>query len=370
MKKTASRDIPSKKPAKKASSKKKAVKKSVNKKSVKKVGEKGRGKKVVKSKATNSPIQHVVIIFKENHGFDNYFGTFPGANGDPNMPHLPDPPKNDPNHTHEAWVKRAKDAVSGEYLESDIPNYFALSKQFTLCDNYYTDVAGPSTPNHLMLVTADSPIIDNPHKRDPASMQPPYNIPSLPANLQSAGITWKNYGGFVFDDISSLMGNPANVSAGQFAIDAAAGNIPQVSWVFGAKNMDEHPTQNVADGDNWSAAQIKAIIQGGLWDNTAIFITWDCWGGWYDHVVNPPEVEKWTDGTQFRYGGRVGCIVVSPYAKSGYISHVQHSHISTIKFIETLFGLAPINQRDKTADDFSDCFDFTQKPLSPPVFPA
>lgn len=327
-------------------------------------------KKRIKKKVLNtSPIQHVVIIFKENHGFDNYFGSFPGANSDANMPHLPDPPVNDPNHTHEAWLNRATDAVKGEYLESDIPNYYALARQFTLCDNYCTDVAGPSTPNHLMLVAADSPVIDNPHKSDPASMQPPYNIPSLPANLQKAGITWKNYGGFVFDDITALMGNPANVSAGQFAIDAAAGNIPAVSWVFGAKNMSEHPTENVADGDNWSAAQVKSIIQGGLWASTAIFITWDCWGGWYDHVVNPPEVEKWTDGTQFRYGGRVGCIIVSPYTKSGYISHVLHSQISTIKFIETLFGLSRINQRDKAADDFSDCFDFTQKPLSPPIFP-
>lgn len=353
-----------KKSAKKVSSKKETIHKPV-KKAVKRTTQ----KKVKKLAAATGPIQHVVIIFKENHGFDNYFGSFPGANGDPNMPHLPDPPVNDPNHTHEAWLKRATDAVNGEYIESDVPNYYALARQFTLCDNYCTDVAGPSTPNHLMLVAADSPVIDNPHKSDPASMQPPYNIPSLPANLQQAGITWKNYGGFVFDDITALMGNPANVSAGQFAIDAAAGNIPQVSWVFGAKNMSEHPTENVADGDNWSAAQIKAIVQGGLWPSTAIFITWDCWGGWYDHVINPPEVEKWTDGTQFRYGGRVGCIVVSPYTKSGYISHVLHSHISTVKFIETLFGLNAINQRDKSADDFSDCFDFTQKPLPSPAFP-
>lgn len=363
MKKTTSKTRASRKASpKKKTAKKRTVK--AAKKGAVKVGKKG----IKKAASNTSPIQHVVIIFKENHGFDNYFGSFPGANGDPNMPHLPDPPANDPNHTHEAWLKRATNAVKGEYLESDIPNYYALARQFTLCDNYCTDVAGPSTPNHLMLVAADSPIIDNPHKKDPASMQPPYNIPSLPANLQKAGVTWKNYGGFVFDDITALMGNPANVSAGKFAIDAAAGNIPQVSWVFGAKNMSEHPTENVADGDNWSALQIKAIIQGGLWANTVIFITWDCWGGWYDHV-NPPEVEKWTDGTSFRYGGRVGCIVVSPYTKSGYISHVLRSQISMIKFIETLFGLNPINQRDKAADDFSDCFDFTQKPLSPPTFP-
>lgn len=354
---------------KKETAKKRIIKATSKKKAIKKVAVKTGKRRIRKVVLNNSPIQHVVIIFKENHGFDNYFGSFPGANGDPNLPHLPDPPANDPNHTHEAWLKRATNAVKGEYLEPDIPNYFALARQFTLCDHYYTDVAGPSTPNHLMLVAADSPVIDNPHKNDPPSMQPPYNISSLPANLSTSGISWKNYGGFIFDDITALMGNPANVSAGQFAIDAAAGNIPDVSWVFGAKNMSEHPTENVADGDAWSAAQIKAIIRGGLWPSTAIFITWDCWGGWYDHV-NPPEVEKWTDGTQFRYGNRVGCIVVSPYAKSGYVSHVLHSQISLIKFIETLYGLPPINQRDKAADDMSDCFDYFQKPLSAPIFPA
>ena len=88
----------------------------------------------------------------------------------------------------------------------------------------------------------------------------------------------------------------------------------------------------------WTVSQVNAIIQGGLWPQTAIFITWDDWGGWYDHV-NPPEVEKWTDGTQFRYGTRVGCLVLSPYAKAGYISRTLHSHVSIVKFCETIFGL-------------------------------
>jgi phospholipase C len=313
-----------------------------------------------------TPLEHVVIIFKENHGFDNYFGTFPGANGDGNLPHLPDPPLNDPPHTHEAWLKRAANAVRGQYHESDIPHYFALAKQFVLCDNYYTDVAGPSTPNHLMVIAADSPVINNPHPKDPKQFQPPFNLPSLPENLQKAGFAWKNYGGFAFNYIANLKHNPGNVIADQFAQDAASGTLAHVSWVYGPKNMSEHPTERVADGDAWTAAQIKAIIQGGLWPTTAIFITWDDWGGWYDHVT-PPEIEKWKDGTQFRYGNRVGCIVASPYAKSGYISHVLHSHVSIVKFCETIFGLPAINQRDSAADDMFDCFDFTQSPLNPPT---
>ena len=255
-----------------------------------------------------SPIKHVVILFKENHAFDNYFGTFPGANG-ATMAHSPNPPPHDPNHTHKGWLNRATGAVRQQFVESDIPTYFAYARQFTLCDNYFTDVAGPSTPNHLMVITADSPIIDNPHGN------PVYDLPSLPASLDAAGLTWGNYGGYAFGMIKALAGRPQLPSA-QFATDAAAAKLPALSWVYAPNAFSEHPPDpqdkganppvgNVTSGMQWSVSQVNAIVQGGLWPQTAIFITWDDWGGWYDHVT-PPEVEKWTDGTQFRYGTRVG----------------------------------------------------------------
>lgn len=123
-----------------------------------------------------SPIKTVVIIVKENHTFDNYFGAFPNANGDATLPQAPSPPKSDPNHTHEAWLRRKTDAMRLGYKESDIPAYFAYARQFTLCDNYFTAVAGPSTPNHLMLITADSPLIDNPPRRVIRSIKLPSSV--------------------------------------------------------------------------------------------------------------------------------------------------------------------------------------------------
>ena len=315
-----------------------------------------------------SPIKHVVILFKENHAFDNYFGTFPGANG-ATMAHSPNPPPHDPNHTHKGWLNRATGAVRQQFVESDIPTYFAYARQFTLCDNYFTDVAGPSTPNHLMVITADSPIIDNPHGN------PVYDLPSLPASLDAAGLTWGNYGGYAFGMIKALAGRPQLPSA-QFATDAAAAKLPALSWVYAPNAFSEHPPDpqdkganppvgNVTSGMQWSVSQVNAIVQGGLWPQTAIFITWDDWGGWYDHVT-PPEVEKWTDGTQFRYGTRVGCLVLSPYAKAGYISQTLLSHVSLVKFCETIFGLKTLNARDAAADGMTDCLDFTQKPAPPP----
>jgi phospholipase C len=311
-------------------------------------------------------IQHVVIIVKENHAFDNYFGRFPGVYGVSNLALARDPPSSDHPHDHASWLKRDTGAAREQYAQPNIPDYWRFAQQYTLCDRYFTEVAGPSTPNHLMLIAADSPIINNPHYRDPIKLQPPFNIPSLPVNLVKAGLTWKNYGGYAHGYITALRASPHNVAADKFAIDAAAGKLPAVSWVYGPSGLSEHPVESVHDGQAWTEAQVAAVVKGGLWPNTVVFITWDDWGGWYDHVV-PPEVETWTDGTQFRYGTRVGCLVLSPYARAGYVSKTPHSHVSLVKFVETTFGLPPINSRDHAADGMSDCFDFTQKPLPPPA---
>ncbi len=324
--------------------------------------------------ASNSPIKHVVLIIKENHCFDNYFGTFPGANG-AKLERLPNPPPQDPDHRHEAWLTRETTAVRRQFIEQDIPAYFAYAQQFTLCDNYFTDVAGPSTPNHLMLIAADSPIIDNPHRYRFPVGAPLFKLPSLPMRMEKAKLTWGNYGGYAFDFIQDLYGR-SKFTSDQFKKDARAGKLPTVSWVYALYDASEHPADpndragnpligNVTHGMQWTVEQVNAIVQGGLWPKTAIFITWDDWGGWFDHV-NPPNVEQWSDGTQFRYGSRVGCLVLSPYAKRGYISRVLHSHVSLVKFCETTFGLPPLNARDRASDHMEDCFDFTQQPAPPP----
>jgi len=321
-----------------------------------------------------NPLQHVVIIVKENHCFDNYFGTFPGVEG-AKMTRSPNPPTKDPDHRHSAWLTRNKTAVRKQFVEKDIPTYFAYARQFVLCDHYFTDVAGPSTPNHLMLIAAASPIIDNPPRYRLPVGGPLFNLPSLPMSLEKKGLTWRNYGGYAFDFIQDLNGKPQYKSE-QFVQDAAAGMLPNVSWVYAPHDASEHPADpgdtggnpligNVTHGMQWTVAQADAVVQGGLWSKSAIFVTWDDWGGWFDHI-NPPEIEKWSDGTQFRYGSRVGCLVLSPYAKQGYISKTLHSHVSLLKFCESLFKLPALNDRTAKADDMSDCFDFNQQPVAPP----
>ena len=304
--------------------------------------------------------EHIVIILKENHTFDCYFGTFPGAEGTSTLAHASDPPTGTFSNNHAAWLARATKAVRKQYHQADIATYWAYAQQFTLCDHFFTDVASDSTPNHLMLIAAASPVINNPS----SGSTPSFNLPSLPANLQAAGLTWRNYGGFAFPYITQLKNSPWTVASRQFAIDAAAGNLPSV-WVYPPHLQSEHPHDNVAYGMKWTVDQVNAIVQGGLWNKTVIFISWDDWGGWYDHVT-PPNVEQWTDGTQFRYGSRVPCLVLGPYARSGYISKTLHSFVSIMRCCEENFGVPSINQRDGSADNMSDCFDFTQQPLGPP----
>lgn len=326
-----------------------------------------------------TPIKHVVIICKENHTFDNYFGQYPGANGI-QLPPAPNPPLSDMNHTHYGWENRNTQGIANmmQYGQADIPGYWDLANKYTLCDNYFSEVAGPSTPNHLMLICAAAPIINNPANMGNPTPQTAYQIPSLPRRLMDNNISWGNYGGspYPFGWIAGLpLANNHTPSA--FAKDAAAGNLPAVSWVYN-DNYSEHPPQNVTTGMAYTMQQIEAIASGPLWNSTMIFITWDDWGGWYDHVV-PPSVEDWDPswaqhhsdeyksylGDQYRYGSRVPCLVVGPYAKPGYISHQLNSHVSIPGYVETLFGLAPLTGRDDASSAMGDCYNYSQTPNPP-----
>ena len=326
-------------------------------------------------------IEHVVIIVKENHSYDNYFGTYPGANGERLNP-AANPPPSDPHHDHRTWMWRATDSrFHVQYSEHDIPGYFEYARGYTLCDHYFSEVAGPSTPNHLMLICADAPIINNPKHLYNPTPKDAYTLASLPLQLEHAGQTWGNYGGYAFHYIKELAGHRGNHTRDLFLHDAQAGKLPSVSWVYGdgRPDLSEHPTQNVTDGMRWTIEQVNAIVDGGLWNKVAIFITWDDWGGWYDHV-DPPVVERWNsaraqhptdaypefNGDPFRYSSRVPCLVLSPFAKRGHVSSQLNSHVSLVRFCQTIFGLPALNNRDGQSNAMSDCFDMGQQPLPPP----
>lgn len=368
-----------------------------------------------------SNIQHVVFIVKENRGFDEYFGTFPGANGATSgltstgqmipLGQTPDALGNDICHDwgcllammdygrmdhsdlDPTCTQAGRLMCFSQMTQANIPNYFTYARNFVLADNNFSSIHGTSFPNHVYTIAASSAgFIGQAHlptnfslhevgcSADPtanaevidqygniSNQYPCVDIQTLGDSLTAAGINWTSYapGHVIFnayEAINHYYNNPTLwnqhvVTYQQFASDAQAGKLPAVSWLV-ANNESEHPPFSTCDGENWTVQQINAIMQGPDWNSTAIFLTWDDPGGFYDHV--PPPYED-----QFGLGQRVPLLIISPYVKAGYISHTQYEAASVLKFIEERFGLAPLTERDANANDTLDSFDFSQTPLPP-----
>jgi phospholipase C len=356
----------------------------------------------------NQPIQHVIVILKENHTFDNYFGQFPGVDGATTVPirgvattppPSPDKTSADIGHSY-ADARRAYhggaldrfDRVKGAFVDgfplafsqfqqTSIPAYWTYAKEFALFDRYFTSIMGESAPNHFYLVAASSGgAISNPHgdNYQPSCSVPQatirvltdsgaitskpacLDIPTLPNLLSEHGISWKAYGYWAMGALHRIYDDPqlrANLlKESDFLRDLQSNRLPAVTWLISTR--DEHPTKSVCDGENWTVDTINAIMRSQYWSSTLIVVTWDDWGGWYDHVP-PPQIDR------FGLGFRVPTLVISPYTKHGYIGHRLTEHSSILKTIETLFALPSLTQRDAQANDLLDALDFAQPPRSP-----
>jgi len=364
-------------------------------------------------------IAHIVIIVKENRTFDNYFGTFPGADGATSgkmsngqtvaLGRTPDRTPYDLGHSWQeartaidggrmdAFDKVLNGNVDGQRMaytqltEADIPNYFRYARSFVLADRMFSSLTGPSFPNHLYTVGAQSGgAINNPN--DPGTwgcdseegatvavldsqgrmtnQAPCFDFPTLADSLENAGISWKYYapgkgqGGYIWSALDAIrhirmtpLWTAHVVPEGQFVTDAQKGDLPSVSWIV-TGGFSEHPPGSSCRGENWTVEQVNAVMRGPSWPSTAIFITWDDFGGFYDHVP-PPAV----DG--FGFGPRVPLMIISPYARPGYISHTTYEFSSILRFVEERFGMTALTDRDRLASTMLDSFDFQQRPLSP-----
>jgi phospholipase C len=155
----------------------------------------------------------------------------------------------------------------------------------------------------------------------------------------------------------------------QFYTDVQNNNLPSVVWMIPSANQSDHARYTDGSGPSWVASIVNAIGESPYWNNTVILITWDDWGGWYDHVAPPIDASV----PYYENGFRVPLLVVSPYTPAGYVSQQTHTFGSVLKFIESAFGLPlipPGNYVDARSDDLSDFFDFTQPPRSFTTVPA
>jgi phospholipase C len=309
--------------------------------------------------------------------------------------------------------------IMGYHDAREIPNYWSYAENFVLQDHMFEPNLGWSLPAHLFAVSAWSASCTDP--RDPMSCKsnlkdldkgkdrrfpttPPYAWTDLTYLMYTHDVSWRYYlaQGYQpdcddgakscpparqeigvpeiwnplpdFRDVhqDDQLGNIQDAS--NFFTDAKNGTLPAVSWVVPNQQVSEHPPASIADGQAWTTSLIDAVMQGPDWSSSAIFLTWDDWGGFYDHVV-PPKVD------QNGYGLRVPGLVISPYARTDYVDHQTLSFDAYLKFIEDDFlGGARL---DPTTDGRPDSrptvrenvpvlgnlvndFDFDQ-PLRPPL---
>jgi phospholipase C len=379
-------------------------------------------------------INHVIWIIQENHSFDNYFGTFPGADGfppgtcAPEMPgskkcikpfHMPkDQPIFDIAHSWEAahaaynngrmdgfvWAEGTPYTM-GYYDERDIPNYWNYARHFTLCDEFFSSLMGPSFPNHIYTVAGQSGgVIDNYftlQQLERATDDPDgFDFDSMVNLFEKSNVTWKSYvetrptAGWLVEmaskehkaaglnlmfpnpkemnlwnplpafkyirDNPKLMANLVDLK--EYFADLRQGTLPAVSRIVSDGQDSEHPPEPIAQG-MWHVTKIiNALMESPYWKDSVVFLTWDDYGGFYDHV-QPPMIDA------FGMGPRVPMIVISPYARPGYVSHATYEFGSVLKFIEERWGLGHLTLRDGAASDMSDCFNFDQKPNPPLAIP-
>jgi phospholipase C len=291
-----------------------------------------------------------------------------------------------------------------QFTAADIPNYWRYAEHFALADRMFSSLAGPSFPNHLYTVAGVAGgAINNPNSflwgcdADADTTVdvmtggavrrqfPCFDFQTLPDRLESAGVSWRHYGpmpgqrGYIWSSLDAIrhirfgpLWQQRVVSFNRFDADATSGSLPEVSWLIPDFDVSEHPTVNAfagttmsvsaCAGENWTVQHINAIMQGPSWPTTAIVLTWDDFGGFYDHVAPP-------DRDQFGLGPRVPLIVISPYAKEGIVSHTEYEFGSVLQLIESRFKVKALSSRDVEANSLLDMFDFSQPPAPPLILP-
>lgn len=363
-------------------------------------------------------VRHVVVIVQENRSFDNLFGTFPGADGATSgsnygqiVPLTSAPLESGPDldHYHTGWWadwdNGRNDGFAHPYTtnpglfpytyvpQSEIQPYWTLAREFVLADRMFQSNTGPSYVAHQYIIAGQSADADElptgggfngawgcdsppgttvsvvgPNGTDLPGPFPCFDYQTMADLLDQAHVSWKYYAptmgqdkGFIwsaYDAIKHIRYGPdwaGDVISPETQVlsDIETRQLAQVSWVMPSWANSDHPNTNSNSGPDWVASIVNEIMTSPYWQDTVIFITWDDWGGFYDHVP-PPQIDS------MGLGFRVPLILVSPYAKRGYISHQQHEFGSILNFTEKLYGLPSLGTRDAVSDDFQDCFDFSQ----------
>jgi phospholipase C len=364
--------------------------------------------------AAAPPIQHIVVLMQENRSFDHYFGKLhfqgqPAAEPEPLDAKNPNPLGGRPIHAYHkhrycevadldhSWngahheydhgrmdgftrANRVSADPSGRrtmgyYTKRDLPFYYALYRKFAIGDRYFSSVLSQTFPNRFYLLAGTS--FGHIRNDFPANANQ-FRRKTIFQELDRHHVTWKIYYAqvpFAFEFKYVRDHQAGHVFPIQrYYDDAKAGKLPQVVFIDpifeGPTNVenDEHPPSNVQVGERFAAKIIRMLFRSPDWKSSALFLTYDENGGFYDHVRPPraprpdnipPNLQKGDVKAGFgRYGFRVPMVAISPYSRRHFVSHAVYDHTSILKSIETRFELPPLTNRDRLARPLWGLFDF------------
>lgn len=295
-------------------------------------------------------------------------------------------------------IHQHRDYADSSYEPKAIPNYWRYATTYTLADRFFSTVKGPSFPNHLVTIAGQSGwTIDNPlgqnlprglHKwgcdgpphtpvtvvppRGPiAHVQPCFDFQTLADEADQAGVSWRYYAapprtrGYLwatFDAIKHIRFGKdwaqADIPDSRFIKDVSHGRLAAITWLMTDWTHSEHPPASECVGENWTTRQIDALMRSPFWASTVIVLTWDDFGGFYDHVA-PPVVNA------ISLGPRVPTIVISPYARPHTVDHATYDFNSVLRFIDDAFHLAPLSSENRDAASIGGALQATTHPLAP-----
>lgn len=357
---------------------------------------------------TTTPIQHFVMVMQAGHSFDNYFGTYPGAEGTPPGTCSPldtttrssdgcvrpyrlgtEPPEVlDETATVQqrqldggrmdgfvaAYRKLGRDGTTsmGYYDGADLPYYWNVADEYTLFDHFFSSARSGPRLNAFYWVAG----VPTPNGSEAVPPGGYGDIPTIFDRLEARGVTWK----FYVENLGRGAGSRARSSArvplagfarfvddprlsahivdlAQYDTDLAAGTLPAVSYVVSG-GSSESPPGRVAAGQMLIRSMVSGLQKSRYWSESAFLWTYDGWGGFYDHVP-PPSVDA------FGYGFRVPALLVSPYSRRGAVDHTTLDYTAALRFVEDNWGLPRLGARDATSSGMTSAFDFGSPPRPP-----
>jgi phospholipase C len=293
-------------------------------------------------------------------------------------------------------IQGGKDVADSEFRKWEIPNYWSYARHFTLADHFFSTILGSSFPNHLATVmgtnlnTVGVPVHVGTSEWSWGCDAAPgtkvaylaggrvkYEAPcfahvqTLADEANRAHVSWRYYAaplgrvGYIWSTLDEIkhiryssQWKTNVVRTADFIHDVRHNRLVQVTWLIPRFVNSDHPPASMCVGENWTVRVLNAIMRSRFWSSSVVVLTWDDFGGYYDHVP-PPRLSN------FMLGPRVPAIIISPYSRPHFIDHYTYDFRSILTFVEDVFRLPHLDSFNRHVRSISSALDFSQKPLAP-----